>query len=56
MRQKLIQFGVQAAGNVVTIGVIVFLVVAWALSSPLIRLSDWLAGSRKEKLKTREKL
>jgi hypothetical protein len=49
MRQKLLQFGIQATGHIATISLVVFLVVAWALTSPLIRLGDWLAGSRVEK-------
>ena len=56
MRQKLAQFGVQAMGHIATVSLVVILVVAWALTSPLVRLSDWLAGDRKGKLKTREKL
>jgi hypothetical protein len=50
-RQKLAQFGIQAMGNVVTAGVVVFLVLAWVLTSPLIRMVDLVAGNGKEKTK-----
>ncbi|HTX22219.1 MAG TPA: DUF3185 family protein [Candidatus Aquilonibacter sp.] len=49
MRQKLVQFGVQATGYVVTLGVVVLLVLAWTLTSPLVWLGDWLASNRKQR-------
>jgi hypothetical protein len=54
MRQKLVQFGVQTTGNIVTAGLVVFLVVAWMLTGPLVQLSDRLANG-KARLK-REKI
>jgi hypothetical protein len=56
MRQKLAQFGVQAMGNIVTAGLVVFLVLAWMLTGPLVQLSDRLTGNGKAKLKTRVKI
>jgi hypothetical protein len=53
MRQKIAQFGVQTAGNVVTVGVMIFLFLAWVLTSPLIQLFDQVAG--KVKVKTNNK-
>jgi hypothetical protein len=52
MLQKLAQFGIQATGNVVAIGVVVFLVLAWVLTSPFIQLIDRFADNGKVKLKT----
>jgi hypothetical protein len=49
MRQKLAHLGIQATGHIATAGVVVFLVLAWAITSPLVRLGDQLAGSRKVK-------
>jgi hypothetical protein len=51
MRQKLVQFGVQAAGNFVAAGVVAFLVTAWILTSPFIRLIDEIASNAKVKTK-----
>lgn len=51
MRQKIVQFGVQTAGDLITAGVVVFLVSAWILTSPLIQLIDLVAGKRKVKTK-----
>jgi hypothetical protein len=51
MRQKLVQFGVQAAGNFVAAGVVAFLIAAWILTSPLIQLIDRIASYRKLKAK-----
>lgn len=48
MRPKLVQFGIQAAGYIVTFGVVVFLVLAWMLTSPFVWLGDWLANNRKQ--------
>jgi hypothetical protein len=52
-RQKFAEFGVQAMGNVITAGVVVFLVLAWVLTSPLIRLVDLVAGNGKDKTKNK---
>jgi hypothetical protein len=49
MRQKLAQFGIQTVGNMVTVGVVVFLVLVWMLTSPLIQLIDQVAGRLKVK-------
>jgi len=54
--QKLARFGVQSTGNIVTAGVVVFLVAMWALTSPLVWLSDRMAGHGKVKTKTNEQL
>ena len=51
MRQKLAQFGIHATGHIVTAGVVVFLVLAWLLTGPLVQLSDRLIGA-KTKMKT----
>jgi hypothetical protein len=56
MRQKLAQFGVQTIGHVVTAGVVVFLVLAWMLTSPFVQLGDRLAGHGKIKAKARGKI
>ena len=56
MRQKLVQFGVQTTGHIVTAGLVVFLVLAWMLTSPLVQLSDKLMGNGKGKFKTRVKI
>jgi low affinity Fe/Cu permease len=47
--QKLVRFGVQATGRVATIGLAVFLILAWALTGPLFGLGGWIA--QREKLK-----
>lgn len=47
MRQKIAQIGVQTAGDVVTVGVVIFLVLAWMLTSPFIQLFDQFAGRTK---------
>ena len=54
MFQKLAQFGVHAAGNVVTVAVIALLVLAWVLTSPLVWLGDRIVEKRKRKSKTKE--
>ena len=51
MRQKLVQFGVQTAGDFVAAGVVAFLVTAWIFSSPFIQLIDQIASNRKVKAK-----
>jgi len=51
MRQKLVQFGVQAAGNLVAAGVVAFLVTAWILTSPFIQLIDRIASNGNVKVK-----
>lgn len=51
LRQKLAGFGVQIMGNVVSVGVIVFLVSAWALTTPFIQLHDQFARTAKVKNK-----
>lgn len=47
--QKLGDLGVQLVGNAVTFGLVTFLVAAWLLTSPLVRLGDWLAARRRKK-------
>lgn len=49
MRQKLAQFGIQTVGNMVTVGVVIFLVLAWIITSPLIQLIDRVGGTLKVK-------
>lgn len=49
--KKLAQLGVHATGHIATVSLVVILVVAWVLTSPLVRLSDWLADNRKGKTK-----
>lgn len=51
MRQKLVQLGIQTMGHIATAGVVVLLVSAWVLTSPLVQLGDWIAHSRKERIK-----
>jgi hypothetical protein len=51
MRQKLAQLGIQATGHIATAGVVIFLILAWAITSPLVRLGDQLADSGKVKNK-----
>jgi hypothetical protein len=51
MSQKFIYFATQAIGNVVTAGVVVFLVLAWVLTAPFIQLCDQFAGNAKVKNK-----
>jgi hypothetical protein len=51
MRQKLVQFGIQTTGHIATAGLVAFLVLAWALTSPFVWLNDWLADNRREKIK-----
>jgi hypothetical protein len=53
MRQKLVQFGVQVVGNVVTGGVVVFLFLAWMFTSPFLRLIDQVAGGGKVNTKNK---
>jgi hypothetical protein len=53
MFQKFAQFGVQATGSIVATGVVVFLVLAWLVTSPMIRLIDQLVDKRKEKTKNK---
>jgi hypothetical protein len=48
MPQKLAVFSVQAVGNVVTAGVVVFLILAWVFTSPLIQLMDQVADDGKK--------
>ena len=51
LRQKISQFGVQTAGNIVTAGVVVFLVLAWLLTDPFVQLGNLFAGNGKVKTK-----
>jgi hypothetical protein len=53
LRQKFAHFGIQTTGHVIAVGVVIFLVLAWVLTSPFIQLADQIAGN--EKLK-KEKL
>jgi hypothetical protein len=53
MRQKLAAFSIQAVGNVVTAGVIIFLILAWVLTSPVIQLMDQVADDGKAKTKNK---
>ena len=50
MRQKLARLGIQATGQIVTIGLVSFLVLAWVLTGPLVQLIDQLTGNGKVKL------
>jgi hypothetical protein len=50
MRQKLAQFGIQTVGNMVTVGVVIFLVLAWMITSPLIQFIDRVGGTLKVKI------
>jgi hypothetical protein len=53
MRQKLAEFSVQAVGNVVAMGVVVFLILVWVFTSPLIQLIDQVTDSGKTKTKNK---
>jgi hypothetical protein len=50
-RQILVQFSLQAVGRVAAVGVAVFLILAWILTSPFIHLMDRFTGSKKVKTK-----
>jgi hypothetical protein len=49
LRQELARIGMQTMGNIVTVGVVVFLVLAWVFTVPFIQLSDQFAGNAKVK-------
>jgi hypothetical protein len=51
MRQKFTCFARQAIGNVVTAGVVVFLMLAWIFTAPFMQLCDQFAGKAKVKNK-----
>jgi hypothetical protein len=51
MRQKLVQLGIHMTGHIVTSGVVLFLILAWLLTGPLVQLSDRFIGA-KTKMKT----
>jgi hypothetical protein len=45
--QRFALFGLQATGSVVAVGIAVFLVLAWIVTSPFIHLVDRIAGMKK---------
>jgi len=47
--QKIARFNVQAIGHVFTVGLVVVLLLAWALTGPLFQLSERIAHGRKLK-------
>jgi low affinity Fe/Cu permease len=51
--QKIARFNVQAIGRVLTVGLVVVLLLAWALTGPLFQLSERIAYGRKLKTETK---
>jgi hypothetical protein len=51
MPQKFAYVANQAIGNVVTVGVVGFLILAWVFTAPFIHLCDQFAGNAKIKNK-----
>jgi hypothetical protein len=47
--QKIARFNVLAIGHVFTAGLIVVLLLAWALTGPFFQLNEWVAHRRKFK-------
>jgi hypothetical protein len=41
--QKILRFGLQAIGDAIFLGFAVFFILAWLLTSPLLRLGDYLS-------------
>ena len=56
--QELAQFGIQMAGRLVMVGVIVVLVSMWVLTEPFYELSKWISqgghAGKRNKLKLNE--
>jgi hypothetical protein len=51
--QKLMRFGFQAIGYILTYGFVAILVLAWTLTEPFFGLGQWI--ERNEKLKEKNK-
>jgi hypothetical protein len=47
--QKIARFNVQTIGHVFTAGLIVVLLLAWALTGPFFQLNEWIAQRRELK-------
>jgi hypothetical protein len=51
--QKIARFNVQAIGHIFTAGLVVVLVLAWALTGPFFQLNEWIAHRRKLKIENK---
>jgi hypothetical protein len=53
--EKCLRFSFHAIGNVVTVGVAVFLILAWILMSPLLRFGTYLGDLYRTRLNPKMK-